>query len=191
MNIKKAIKTLALHFSNQKGFSQFILLSFWAVFQYTQGNKLYAVFIILFFIVLIISRSTNFMLISASILVLVMFKTPILETWIELKQINIESFQPLRSSLNKFFTPNSGREVLPDEVQQMLTLIQKNNLPDYQLSASLQKDELIKQRIVESAWPVKNEKSSQYLLYSIDDDKNTLMCNEFDRMENIILVYCP
>ena len=189
--IKKTIKALFLHFSAQKNFIQLILLSFWAIFQYVQGNKLYAVFIVLFFIVLVISRSSNFTIISASVLIIIMFKSPILETWVEIKQINLETFQPLRTSLNKLFAPNSGREALPNDVQQMLILIQENNLPSYRLSASFQNDELIKQRIVESAWPVKNEQSSKYLLSPVDEAEDIPACNEFDRTENVVLVHCP
>lgn len=170
---------------------QTILLSVWVLFQYRQGNELYALFMIPFFFVLSIPRLKAFTLIFASVFVIILFKTPVLETWIEIRETNLGAFHSFKPSIFKVLTPNSGRDVLPMNVQKMLLLLEENNITKYRLSNKFEQNPLIHQRIVESAWPVKKDATSPYLLCSIEEFRNMTACIEVARKEDVLLVYCP
>ena len=170
---------------------QTILLSIWIVFQYRRGNELYALFVFLLFFILSISRSKNLTLIIAPVLLIVLFRTPVLDTWIEIRKSNLDTFRSFKPSMSRLFTPNSGRDVLPKDVQQMLALLEENNLAEYRLSTMFEQDPLIHQRIVESAWPVKKDAMSPYLLSSVEEFKSMTSCVEVARKENVVLGYCP
>ena len=184
MNIRSIFNT-----SPKKMIGVFLLI-IWTLTQFQAGNKLYAISLVLLFIIFSIPRLRNFTLIAGCVLLLLTFKTPLLETIIDIKTINLTTFSAFRPAVNKLFTPNSGREVLPGVVQQMLQLAETSSLPDYRLSSALSNDPLIQQRMVESAWPVKIEPTSNYLfLLATETTDNT--CSEIGRKGNIILAYCP
>jgi hypothetical protein len=191
MDIKSFIKTLAKRPGNLGRFVQFCLLGAWSLFQYTRGNELYAACIVLLFVVLSMPRLQSFMVIGAFVVVIVLFKTPVLDTWIEIREANLLAFQSFKPSIARLFTPNSGRDALPKHVQQMLSLIEENNIPDYRLSDSYEQNQEINQRIVESAWPLKKEASSQYILLPVEEIKALIGCIETGKRKDVALVYCP
>jgi len=133
------------------------------------------------------------MLLVVSVLVIVLFHTPTINTLAELKKSNLSTIQDFKLSLTNIFSPNSGQEVLPVQVRQMLSLLQTHHIASYQLSNQLDLNLLIKQRIVESAWPIKMDKRSPYLLGLVEEIKRTPIwrnCAVIDQREDVTLVYC-
>lgn len=191
MTIKSFIKAHPNHPGLLARLVQLCLLAMWALFQYTQGNELYAVCILLLFVVLSALRIQSFMVIGVFVLVIVLFKTPVLDTWIEIRETNLQAFQSFKPSIARLFIPNSGRDALPKHVQQMLSLIEENGIPDYRLSDSYEQNPEINQRIVESAWPVKKEASSQYILLTVEEATTLMDCSEVGKRKDVALVHCP
>lgn len=191
MNIKSFIKVFPNRSRLFAYLVQFCLLGTWALFQYTQGNELYAACIVLLFVVLSIPRLQSFMILGTFVVVIVLFKTPVLDTWIEIREINLQAFQSFKPSIARLLIPNSGRDALPKHVLQMLSLIEENDIPDYRLSDSYEQNPEINQRIVESAWPVKKEVSSEHLLLTVEDAKTLMGCIEVGKRKDVALVYCP
>lgn len=180
-----------MRFLNRKGLVQIFLLGAWAIFQYSRGNELYAVVIILLFVVLSIPRLQNFTLIAVLVLVIILFKTSIMDTWIEIREYNLNTFQTFKPSMSKLFTPDSGRDVLPAPVQQMLSILLEKKITEYRLSNAFEQDPQINQRIIESAWPAKKDSASPYLLCSSEEARDMADCFEVARREEVTLVYCP
>lgn len=176
---------------NSRYVFNFLMLAGWSLFQYIRGNELYAICVFLLFIVLSIPRLRSFALIGAFVLVIILFKTPILDTWTEIRKTNLLTFQSFKPSIARIFSPNSGRDTLPGDVQQMLSLLQENNITEYRLAISFEKDPLTHQRIIESAWPVKLEARSIYVLLPTSEIANLSDCIEIDRRKDVALVSCP
>jgi len=166
-----------------------LIIGLWALFQYHSGYKFYSLFIVALFITLAISRREYFTLVMISVLVFVTFYIPVLDTWEKLRLSNLDSIQNPRRTLTSIFEPNSGQEVLPPQVQLMLSLLETNHITSYQLSDRLNADMLINQRITESAWPIKKEPQAYYLLrYSTEIIKPS--CIVVDQRKEIALDYC-
>lgn len=176
---------------NREQILQTILLGVWVLFQFNRGNELYAVFMVFFFIILSFFRLKNFTLIAAAALVIVLFKTPVLNTWAEIRASNLDTFQTFKPSVLKLFTPDSGKEILPNDVKRMLSLLHENKIVEYRLCDSFAQDPLTSQRIVESAWPIKYELSSKYLLCPVEEIEIITGCNEIARLKDVSLAYCP
>ena len=168
-----------------------IIIGLWALFQYSNGNKFYGVFIVAFFIVLAISRQEYFALVMASVLVVMAFYIPVIDnTWANLRVSNLNTIQNPKQTLTRIFKPNSGQEVLPPQIQQMLSLLETNQITSYQLSDQLNSDPLINQRITEAAWPIKKEPEAYFLLrYSTERIKQS-SCVLVDQRKEIALDYC-
>ena len=175
---------------NRKRVLHVALLGAWALIQYSLGNKIYCLFIIIFFLILALPRRQNLMLLTIPVLVIVLFNTPILDTGTELKQWNLNTVQNYKRTLINIFTPNSGQEVLPGQVRQMLSLLKSNHVISYRLSRQLHRDPLIMQRIVESAWPIKMDPASPYLLNLPDEPNNDPACTVIDHRKDVVLANC-
>ena len=191
MTINTTQKNIRHHLPNREQILQIILLGIWVLFQYSRGNELYAIFMVFFFAALSIFRFKNFTLIAAAALVIILFKTPVINTWSEIKGSNLNTFQTFKPSISKLFTPDTGTEKLPNNVQRMLSLLHENNVVEYRLCDSLTQDPLTSQRIVESAWPIKQELESKYLLCPVEEIKNITGCDEIARLKDVSIAYCP
>lgn len=191
MDPKHLLEFLTGHLFDRKRLLYIFMLGVWALFQYRQGNELYAIAIILLYALLSMPRFRNFTLVAACVLVILVFKMPTVETISEIKNTNLKAFQSFKPSLNTILTPNTGLEVLPKGARQMLELVKIHSVPDYRLSDSLLQDPLISQRIIESAWPIKMEITSRYLFLLTPEITNYPACDKIDRRDDIILAYCP
>ena len=176
---------------NRKRLIYIIPLSVWALLQLAWGNKFYVFFIVIISLLLIVNRPLRFMLVVGLILAIVFFTTPTIATWTGLQQSNLHTVQNLESSLTNFIIPNSGKEALPKKVQHMLFLLRTHHIADYRLSDRLKQDIEVKQRITESAWPIKMENTSPYLLVLIDELNIYSTCTEIGQNKDVALVYCP
>lgn len=175
---------------NRRQIVHFFILGIWALIQYSLGNKPYGLFIIAFFFILVKFRLPNFTLVAIPVLVIVLFSTTIIDTGAQLKQWNLNTAQNYKRTLIDIFTPNAGQNVLPITVRRMLSLLQDNNITSYRLLDHLYQDPLIMQRIVESAWPIKLDNASPYILRSLDEINNDSRCIEIDHRKEVALDYC-
>ena len=190
MTSKSSIRTPATRARNPRDIVQLFLLVVWSLFEYNLGNELYVMLIILLLVILSIPRLQNFILIVVSILTIVLVRMPVLNTWIEIRESNINTFQSFKPSISQLFAPNSGRDALPRTVREMLSLLKEHQITEYRLSASFEADPFISQRIVESAWPIKKEPTSSYVFHPIQELNTLADCTEIDKRRDVALVFC-
>lgn len=146
---------------------QIILLFIWLLINYFLGNILYGIFVLLLFITCIKIKSAQ-CIFRITIFIFVFLHLPVIETIHQIRNINLHAVQYPWQTLSFVLTPGSGQEVLPFEVQEMVSLIDKHQLPDYRLSKQLDKNLLIHQRMLEAAWPSKMDVSTSPLIHSLD-----------------------
>lgn len=188
---QNALKKLSTYLSKTKNILALFLLGGWSFFQYRHENEIYAIATIVVFAILSLPRFRNFTLIAVSVFVILVSEMPTAEMVTDIKTANLNAYTTFKSSLNTILSPNTGTEVLPKRVRQMLELITVHSIPDYRLSDSVFKDTLIRHRITESAWPIKTETTSHYLFLFTYEKADYQECNKIDRREDILLAYCP
>ena len=180
-----------LHLDKFKLIVNIFLLGVFALIQYYYlDNRFYALFIVFFFLALLIPHRRYFSLLAVSILIITIFNTQMLDTWMKLRELELTTIQAPKSALVNIFTANSGQEVLPIQVQHMLTLLHNNHINSYQLSNQFVQDPTIDQRIIESAWPIKMENTSYYYLISSNEIKNYAICSIIDQREDVTFAEC-
>lgn len=187
---KKMREAYSLHLDKYKWVTYLIELGIWALINYLLGNRFYAIFILIFFLTLTLSRAPSFTLIAVTALFIIYFNTPAIDTLIHLHQSNMRTSQNISSTLKLIFSPNTGQEVLPDQVQNMLSLLKTHQLVDYQISSALFSNQRTMQRITESAWPIKMTTSSSFHLITSDEMNKYSSCSVIDQKEDVALVYC-
>jgi len=175
---------------NRKRYVFLFLLFVLAWIELFWGNKVYGIFIIAFFIILLVFRPPSFSIIAASALVIVFFTTPTIESLTELRNSNLNTISHPKQPLVNILSPNSGQEVLPLEVQEMLALLQTHNITSYRISEQMEQNLLIDQRIREAAWPIQFDTSSSYLFVSPHDLIIIPNCVVMDQREDVVLEYC-
>ncbi|MDA8100697.1 MAG: hypothetical protein M0042_13860 [Nitrospiraceae bacterium] len=87
-------------------------------------------------------------------------------------------------------TPRAGEQVLPPQVQAMLFLLRTNNVTSYCYSASIGKNEEIRQRLIEGALPARFRETAPYVLM-IESEQAPRPCRSLASREGVLLVYCP
>ena len=167
-----------------------LILVIWVWIEVTFGFEICGLFGIILGVMYVTYRPRLFKLIATLALGIVFVLTPALITWTQLALTYVNTAQHLDSNLANIFSPNSGKEVLPDQVQQMLSLLQLHHILDYRLSKQIEQDSLLDQRIIESAWPIRMESKSLYLLCLIEEIKSNPTCVSIDQSEDVALEYC-
>jgi hypothetical protein len=74
-----------------------------------------------------------------------------------------------RSAFRDLVTPNSGEQVLPPLVRDMLALLRQHGVQEYAVSPQISTDPLLHQRIVESAFPKMMVPTAPYLLARVGE----------------------
>lgn len=167
-----------------------VLLLAWSFFQYTLLNRFYAVFITVFFFGQLILRKRYFVLLAVSVLSVVLFKTPVLDTIQTLKENNVYFIWNPREPITNIFTARAGENVLPNNVQKILSLLRYYEIPSYALSDELAHDSLIFQRTIEASWPKKYDPASAYIFKLHEETELYTDCTLIEQVEEIDLVYC-
>src|SRR6266568_4667976 len=72
--------------------------------------------------------------------------------------------QHLRSALRNLVTQNSGEEVLPSLVRDMLALLRRHDVQEYAISPEISANLVLHQRVIESAFPKRMVPTAHYLL---------------------------
>ena len=159
-----------------------VCLGLWALFELAMGNVFYALFLVAFFIALVTVRPPSALFLALPVLVIVLFSTPTLDAWIKLRQSGLSATRP-KQPLANIFSPNTGQEVLSPLVRQMLSLLRTNHIASYGLSERFGQDYTIEQRIVESAWPIRIDNASNYILVSAKEIRLYPACSVIDQRD--------
>jgi hypothetical protein len=101
----------------------------------------------------------------------------------------VTDIQSFNSNLK---TPRAGEYVLPSAVREMLAFLRDRQPDSYMLSEQIMagKNILIRQRIVESAWPIRVAKKSNYKLILINELDKTSGCRVMESGREAALVFC-
>jgi hypothetical protein len=190
MDSPKILSKFHLPEEKSRWIALMLIFGLWAVLQYSLGNQFLALFGILFILVFIFYRPKYFKFFAAIVLGVAFISSHSIDTWANLFQTNLGAAQRLQFTVTNILNPNSGRDVLPGKVQQILSLLGKNHIPSYRLSDQLAQDESIYQRIIETAWPIKKDETSFYLFCSIEEIKDYPGCEVMDKRKEIALVFC-
>jgi hypothetical protein len=192
-NIKgKSIQQL--FFPNQKRIIfilEMLLVGIFALIAWQLENRVFAIFIILFFIIALNFQKRRYItLIIVPIIVFVLFNTLTLDAFTILTKSALPAIQHPKAELTNLFTPNSGLGVLPPKVLTMISILNENKVESYKLSENFSNDVVIYQRIVEGAWPIKLENTSSYLLMATDEIVDYPNCMIIEEKEDVALVNC-
>ena len=168
----------------------FILLIAWAFINFTHGQRAYSIFIIAFFLISLLLPKPSFTLVLVSVITYVFFSSVSITAFSQIKSTIIASIEHPKEPLENLFTPHTGLDVLPEQVQQMLGLIDDHNLTSYRLSPMVSEDYHTVQRIVESAWPIRMDEESPYIFTDPDEIQEYSACELVDQAEDVTLVNC-
>jgi hypothetical protein len=167
-----------------------VLIVIWVLDLLLNRSNLFN-YIISLLMILVFVRPHRFTFFEILVLFIVLFNTPAMDTFAELKRDNLEyNYMQNKQTLDIFLSPNTGQqEVLPAEVLQMLSMIRAHHIENYKLINSLSENELLIQRITESAWPIKNGANSVNEFCLIKDMKNVHNLSVVDKREDVALVH--
>ena len=99
----------------------------------------------------------------------------------------IVNFGRFQSDLNN---PQTGEQVLPGKVREVLTMLRGQGVKRYRLSDSIAADNWVFQQIIASAWPRKLEADANARLV-LNSDPMLSGCLLMERQREVSLVYCP
>ena len=99
----------------------------------------------------------------------------------------IVNFKTFQSDLNN---PQTGEQILPVRVREMLTMLRGQGVKRYRLSDSIAADNWVLQQIIASAWPRKLEANANARLV-LNSDPIESGCLLMERQGEVSLVYCP
>ena len=123
---------------------------------------------------------------------LLFYKPRALESVRDVFQYSFRAVTDIQSFNSNLKTPRAGEHVLPSAVREMLAYLRAHQPDSYMLSEQIMagKNILIRQRIIEAAWPVRVTQKSNYKLILIDElDKNS-GCRVIERGREAALVFC-
>ena len=122
----------------------------------------------------------------------ILYRPPIGKSIENLLRSTFHAVRDFRSFYMNLETPNSGEQVLPAAVREMLALLRTHGLASYRVSEGIMTSEgtLIYQRIVESAWPRRIDPKSRHEFRFVSEPA-TSGCAEIERKREVALVLCP
>lgn len=164
----------------------------WAFLNYFLGNRFYAIFVIIYVFIIVLFRLRSYAILFIPLITIVFFNTNVIESWAKIKTINLSVIEHPSIPIKNIFSPNTGQEVLDRKILWMLSMIQNKKLKDYQLSNGLDINDPIKQRIVESAWPIKLESKSKNIFLEFEEINMFPKCEVVEQYnEELAIVHCP
>ncbi len=143
---------------------EIILVLLFAFTEWYFKHRFYAIFIIVFFVIVSFFPDRNYKdFVIPIIFVFLAFNSLIADNILLFRRIDVPSIQHPKNQLINLFSPNTGLEVLPDEVQTMISMMHTANIDNYYLAPDLYYNGELMQRVVEGAWPIKLEESSPFI----------------------------
>jgi hypothetical protein len=103
--------------------------------------------------------------------------------------IRLLDSQQLRSASRNLVTPNSGEEVLPPLVREMLALLRKHDIFEYAISPEISAGGVLPQRLIESAFPKRMMPTAHYLL-ALAEEPLPPTCRRLDAEGGVEVAAC-
>jgi hypothetical protein len=125
-------------------------------------------------------------LVAAIILAALLMSHP-RHRWADLRHYLDDTLSP---ALSEVARPGTGEHVLPLPVQAMLALLRGHGVNSYRVSAKITADPLIYQRIVESAWPIRPDRTATWYI-TFATEALPASCRSLDRQDDVVLARCP
>jgi hypothetical protein len=91
---------------------------------------------------------------------------------------------------SQFSTPSAGEHVLPPPVQAGIMLLRSNHVSSFRYSPAIGKDEEIRQRLIEGAYPLRNDDQARFCL-SYESEPVAPTCVILARTGGMVLADCP
>jgi ABC-type transport system involved in multi-copper enzyme maturation permease subunit len=155
---------------------------------YALGNTLYALFVAAFFLLLSLIVRRRFLYAAVPAMLVMLVSTTVLGTATALIRSTIVTGRHVDAQATTILTWESGREVLPLEVQQMMLMLRARNLDDYRVSEKLWMD--FEQRTIEGLWPARFDPASPNR-FRLNTDPDGTSCRFIRQRRNVILERCP
>lgn len=172
-----------------------VLLSFavalFAYINYCQKNRFFAVFIVGFVVLMLLTKWRLFVLVIIPVLFIMFFNSTIVDSLSKIKNTTMNVLASPSILLNNLFRSNTGQDTFDWDIQWMNKVIKERGLQDYLLSPNLFSDIRIRQRIVETSWPVKLEDLSSNVFIDVIEAPSYQECDFLDKKMDIMYVYCP
>jgi len=182
---------VSVHQNGLKKFLKFLPICIFGFIELFLKNRFFFIFIVLFFVVaLFLEHRRYFFLIITTTLIFITLNTLAFDNLVSFKNVDLPFYQHPKQALINLFSPNSGEEVYPSQVQTMVSLLHSYNIETYNLSDHFMDDVETQQRIVGAAWPIKLEKTSPYLFIGNDEIQNFQGCAIIEQKEYVTLVNC-
>jgi hypothetical protein len=126
------------------------------------------------------------------ILLSILLHQPVLETWSLLRFSMLHFVLNFSDVSGRLVTANSGTEVLPVEVQEMLVMLREHpEVTQYGLSEQLASVPAIYQRSVEGLWPRELVPLSPYQFVLPAEQDRYPQCAQVSEGEEVVLISCP
>jgi len=154
------------------------------------GHPLTMILMGIFCVTVVVIRKPNLVLLLAPLLLLLVFRSQSLNTLGSFREQFTALMDNPADRIANIFTPKSGTEVLPDEALQIQELIDQHKLGDYWLTDGLQEDNEIKEKIIESSWPVLIDSNSPYVFGYSGELTGRFDCKIIGTQQDIELGYC-
>lgn len=175
------------------GYKRLVLLMFllfWAASKYSAGDRLLAA-LVLICLVCILFRIPYLIPIAVAAVVIVLFRTPIMDTGLSILTANRSVLENPKPALTDLLVSRAGEFVLPREARFAIDLMNAHQVDTYQMSARIQQDPFRSQRLIEGTWPKRMEESSPYLILLIEEQEDYPACTIIDMKKDVALGYCP
>lgn len=167
-----------------------LLVILLAIINILLSHPLTTILTLLFCFIAMVIKKPNIVLLLTPVLILLIFKSQPLNTFGSLREQFTSFMSKPEYFLTNIFTPKSGMEVLPEQALQIHELIDQFGLSDYWLTDGLQEDNEIKEKIIESSWPVIIDSGSPYVFGYRDEFTDRDGCTVIGTQLDIELGYC-
>jgi len=170
-----------------------VFLLAWTVFNFLMRNQLFAFFCFALFLFFQIMRSKPYSVLAGTLIVIIIFNTRCPFAWNDIIISNLDVIVRPSFFVKNLFSANTGigENTVDKKIVWMLSVINNNQFDNYNLSDSLDQDGEINQRIVETTWPLKQDKDSKIIFLRPEEMINYSSCDLIDQKWEIIVVHCP
>lgn len=138
-----------------------------------------------------LKRKRNIPYLPISILIVTLFSFNTIEsTFRDLIKTAAKTLIDLGTFNHNLNTPLAGEETLPQQVQEMLSMVRSHNLQTFYFSNQIGADIWVYQQIIATAWPKRFEFSSKDWFFLVSETVPS-RCVVTEKKKEVALVHCP
>lgn len=185
-------RLLPWHKVNIRGLLLLVLIVLWIPINFYNQQYLLGLIPVIFYLVLLFFKRPNIILVIVPILLVVFFFSRIHTAFSSIRATTLVFFDQPGQVLSTFLTPGSGLEsVLEPPPARARELIQDYHMTGFRLTEGLLKFTRVKERIIESNWPITIDPGSPYIFGLPGEIKKIPGCTPIKELMEIELGYCP